>query len=142
MSSAARQSGLRIGFISTRFAGTDGVSLETEKWAAVLERLGHTCFYFAGVCDKPDEISCVVPEAFFHHPEIEAINKIAFSQRTRPPELTRKIYDLKEYFKQHLYRFVREFDIQLLVVENALAIPINISLGVALTELIDRKSVV
>ena len=136
MSSAARQSGLRIGFISTRFAGTDGVSLETEKWAAVLERLGHTCFYFAGVCDKPDEISCVVPEAFFHHPEIEAINKIAFSQRTRPPELTRKIYDLKEYFKQHLYRFVREFDIQLLVVENALAIPINISLGVALTELI------
>ena len=22
-----------IGFISTRFAGTDGVSLETDKWA-------------------------------------------------------------------------------------------------------------
>jgi hypothetical protein len=28
----------RIGFISTRFAGTDGVSLETAKWATVLER--------------------------------------------------------------------------------------------------------
>jgi len=26
-----------IGFISTRFAGTDGVSLETEKWAALFE---------------------------------------------------------------------------------------------------------
>ena len=36
---------LRIGFISTRFTGTDGVSLETQKWAAVLEWFGHACFY-------------------------------------------------------------------------------------------------
>ena len=40
---------LRIGFISTRFSGTDGVSLETAKWARVLEEMGHTCFYFAGM---------------------------------------------------------------------------------------------
>ena len=26
---------LNIGFISTRFAGTDGVTLEAEKWADV-----------------------------------------------------------------------------------------------------------
>ena len=32
---------LRIGFVSTRFAGTDGVSLETAKWATVLEGMGH-----------------------------------------------------------------------------------------------------
>lgn len=44
-----------IGFISTRIAGTDGVSLETEKWAEVLEDLGHTCFYFAGEFDRPQE---------------------------------------------------------------------------------------
>ena len=31
----------KIGFISTRFAGTDGVSLETQKWATIFERLGH-----------------------------------------------------------------------------------------------------
>src|SRR3990172_7896625 len=58
----------RIGFVSTRFAGTDGVSLETEKWAAVLERLSHTCFYFAGQCDRPAERSRVVPAASFEHP--------------------------------------------------------------------------
>ena len=46
----------RIGFISTRFAGTDGVSLETSKWATVLERLGHECFYFAGQCDRPPQV--------------------------------------------------------------------------------------
>ncbi len=29
-----------VGFVSTRFAGTDGVSLETEKWATVFQREG------------------------------------------------------------------------------------------------------
>ena len=61
---------LNIGFISFRFAGTDGVSLETSKWAEVLEGMGHTCFYFSGLSDRPDDRSMVVPEAHFLHPEI------------------------------------------------------------------------
>ena len=30
-----------IGFISTRFFGADGVSLESEKWARMLQENGH-----------------------------------------------------------------------------------------------------
>ncbi|MEA1948403.1 MAG: hypothetical protein U9N83_13995 [Thermodesulfobacteriota bacterium] len=41
-----------IGFISTRFAGTDGVSLEACKWAQVLEKNGSRCFWFAGELDR------------------------------------------------------------------------------------------
>ena len=33
-----------IGFISFRISGTDGVSLETKKWASVFEKRGGTCF--------------------------------------------------------------------------------------------------
>jgi hypothetical protein len=43
---------LRIGFVSTRIAGTDGVSLEIQKWDDVLSGLGHECFYFAGLSDR------------------------------------------------------------------------------------------
>ncbi|MHA1280736.1 MAG: hypothetical protein ACTSQ8_26615, partial [Candidatus Helarchaeota archaeon] len=68
---------LNIGFISTRFAGTDGVSLETEKWAEVLDEFGYRCYYFAGECDRDPEISMVVPEAHYFHPPIE--------ERRRPP---------------------------------------------------------
>ena len=32
---------LNVGFVSTRFSGIDGVSLEAAKWAEVLEDLGH-----------------------------------------------------------------------------------------------------
>ena len=54
-----------IGFVSTRFAGTDGVSLESSKWADVFEDNGHRCFWFAGEVDRDPKISFLVPEAHF-----------------------------------------------------------------------------
>lgn len=127
---------LRIGFISTRFAGTDGVSLETEKWATVLRRMGHSCFYFSGLSDRPEEISYTVPEVFFHHPEIDTLNQKLFYQDTRPVEVTEQINRYKTYYKSHLYAFVSKFNVDLLIVENALSIPVNVPLGIAITEMI------
>lgn len=126
----------RIGFVSTRFQGTDGVSLETEKWVTVLERIGHTCFYFSGLCDRDSDICYVVPEADFKHPEISDISSVAFSRHTRPPEVTQRIHKLKVYLKEKIFDFVRHFNLDLLIIENALAIPMNIPLGLALTEFI------
>ncbi len=151
----------RIGFISTRFAGTDGVSLETAKWAAVLTRMGHECFYFCGQSDRPQDVSYVVPEAFYRHPTIDAMNAIVFSGnwgefhkgRTahpeieqlhqdffsvyiRPAHITQQVQELRAYFKEHLYKFASQFRLEALIVENALAIPINLPLGLALTEFI------
>ncbi|MCG3147509.1 MAG: Mannosylglucosylglycerate synthase [Verrucomicrobiae bacterium] len=127
---------LRIGFVSTRFEGTDGVSLEAEKWATVLARLGHTCFYFAGICERPAECSRVVPEAFFLHPEIGRIHNAVFNNSRRAPEISRLVESLKNKFKDDLRAFVADFGIEVLIVENALAIPLNIPLGLALTEFI------
>ncbi len=155
------KSSRRIGFISTRFAGTDGVSLETAKWVAVLERMGHMCFYFCGECDRPAEKSYLIPEAFYRHPMIDAINQVAFTSDwgtmprgrnahpeieelhqdyfsvfIRPAAVTRQVQDLKDYFKEHLFKFAYQFRLEALIVENALAIPINLPLGLALTEFI------
>jgi mannosylglucosylglycerate synthase len=132
--------GLRIGFISFRFAGTDGVSLEAAKWAAVLERLGHTNFYFAGELDTPPERSRLVPEAFWEHPDIQPIQTVAFSQDKRPPEITKRIHDVTAHLKEQLYAFVRAFELDLFIVQNALAIPMNLPLGIALTEFIAETS--
>ena len=126
----------RIGFVSTRFSTNDGVSLETHKWAHVLQGLGHQVFYFAGLCDRPPEVSYVVPEAHFDHPEIREIHTTAYQLRIRPFTVTRRIRELQWHLKQHLYEFIKKFGIELLIVENALSIPMNIPLGLALTELI------
>jgi mannosylglucosylglycerate synthase len=128
--------GLRIGFISTRFAGTDGVSLESAKWVEVLERLGHRCFWFAGQLDTPPERSRCVPEAFWEHPDVAEIQAVSFAERSRPPHISRRITDAKYFLKEKLYAFVKDFELDLLIAQNALAIPMNIPLGVALTEFI------
>jgi glycosyltransferase involved in cell wall biosynthesis len=131
----------RIGFISTRFAGTDGVSLETEKWANILAGMGHECFYFAGECDRPESHSIVAPEAHFNHPDITLINLDLFDDPKRSSKTTGLVHSIRFHLKQHLYQFVSTFDINLLIIENALSIPMNIPLGLAITELIAETNI-
>ncbi len=128
-----------IGFISTRFAGTDGVSLETEKWARVFENEGLECFYFAGELDRDPAHAFPVPKAHFMDPEIRSIFNTAFGSRVnsmRERRLTNMIHEIKEHLKDKLYDFIGKFNIDLLVIENAVTIPLNIPLGLAITEVI------
>ncbi|TWU33408.1 glycosyltransferase family 4 protein [Novipirellula artificiosorum] len=128
--------GVQIGFVGTRFSGTDGVSLESAKWAQVLWDHRHVSHWYSGLSDRDPAISMVVPHAYFGHPDIEWINRRAFGIRTRTPDVTQRIYALADYLKGTLYEFTRRFDIDLLIVQNALCIPMNIPLGVALTSFI------
>lgn len=130
-----------IGFVSTRLAGTDGVSLEARKWSDVLTQLGYECFCFAGETDWQPERSYTVPQAHFNHPEILALNADLFNDYKRSPETSGKIQTLRFHLKKHLYQFIKQFGIHLLIAENALSIPMNVPLGLALTELIAETGI-
>ena len=130
-----------IGFISTRIAGTDGVSLEINKWAEILERNRYDCFYFAGQLSKPKSRSFLSELAFFDHPEILEITESLFGKRKRAPELTEKIQQIKLKLKEDIYRFLKKYDIDLIIPENALTIPMNIPLGLAITEVINETAI-
>ena len=127
-----------IGFVSTRFAGQDGVSLESAKWAEVLWEYRHVSFWYSGKSDRAAEISHVVPEAYFGFSENEWINDRVWGHDKRSRFVTERIRDLAEYIKGTLYRFVDKFDIDILIPQNALAIPMNLPLGIALTEFISE----
>ncbi|MBU4226515.1 MAG: glycosyltransferase family 4 protein, partial [Chloroflexi bacterium] len=102
-----------------------------------------------------------VPEAFYRHPIIQAINEIAyagtwgtlhesrkthpeikelhqdfFSVYIRPAHVTKQVQELKDYIKGHLYKFAHQYKLELLIVENALTIPVNLPLGLAITEFV------
>ncbi|MBU2509734.1 glycosyltransferase family 4 protein [bacterium] len=132
---------LSFGFVSTRFAGTDGVSLETKKWVDVLTENGCKVYYMAGELDTPSEISFEVPKAHFLHPEILEIHNTLFTKKNRDREITRQVYRLKEEIRDKLEEFHNRFRFDILVVENALAIPVNIPFGQALTEFIIEKRI-
>ncbi len=128
----------KIGFVSTRLAGTDGVSLETDKWADVFEEEGASCYYLAGELDSLPDRSFLVEEAHFMHPTIRDIYQKCFGVRTRSREVTDQITQLTAVLKDQIYKFIEKFDIELLVTQNALTIPLNLPLGIALTQVISE----
>jgi glycosyltransferase involved in cell wall biosynthesis len=125
-----------VGFVSTSLAGTDGVSLEAEKWCSTLGRLGYDCYFFAGECDAPPDRAMVIPQAHFMHPEVEYLTAALFSGPFRSSDISLQVERLKNHLKQALQDFVSRFELDLLVAENVLSLPLNIPLGLALTELI------
>ncbi len=130
-----------IGFVSFRIAGTDGVSLEIEKWADVLENMGNHNFYLAGELDRDPAVSMIFPELHFQHPVTKKIYEQCFNQRSRPEELTGEIHYWRQRFKQVLYQFVEKFKIDVLIPQNAITIPLNVPLGLAITEFIAETNI-
>lgn len=129
---------MHIGFVSTRLAGTDGVSLETAKWATIFQRLGHTSFYCAGELEPTHPAGLLLSEMHFAYPRVKWINERTF-KRTRPASgLREAIEAIADTLEAGLYRFVEDYRIDVLIVENALAIPMNVPLGVALARLIEK----
>ncbi len=132
---------LNIGFVSTRFAGIDGVSLESSKWARVLEDEGHTCFWFAGENAKSEDISLQVSQANFKDDQNQWINRQLFGTHKKSLQLARIMCDYKSTIASRLKLFIDMYQLDLLVVENALAIPMHIPLGLALTDVIAETGI-
>ncbi len=132
---------LHIGFVSTRLEGTDGVSLEAFKWAEALAYLGHECFYFAGACDREVKRSRVVPEAHFKHELVDQINLDLFDNCRRSPSTTEAVHDMRRALEDALREFVKDFEIDVLIAENALSLPVNVPLGLALSSLIAETEI-
>jgi len=130
-----------IGFVSTRFSGTDGVTMESSKWAEVLEKSGYNCFWFAGDLDREPEKSCSVPEAHFLFEQNQWINLKIIGQKERTPLVTQMIHDLRSLLKIKLHEFIKQFDINILIAENVLSIPMHVPLGLALTETIAETQI-
>jgi glycosyltransferase involved in cell wall biosynthesis len=130
-----RRNGVNVGFVSTRLAGSDGVSLETAKLATVLRRMGHQVFYCAGELDAEGPPGSLVPEMHFTHPEARRVHDESFAPPA-PADLRERIARQAGELQDTLATFVERFSIEVLFPQNALAIPMHIPLGVALTEFI------
>lgn len=124
----------RVGFVSTRFSGHDGVTLESAKWAEVLWEDRHTSFWYAGLLDRDPNVSMCVPEAHFTHQENEWINARIWGVTHRSRLVTQRIHDMAAYLKATLYEFMERFGIEILIPQNVLTIPMHLPLGVAMAE--------
>lgn len=129
---------MRIGFISTRLSGTDGVSLEVEKWSAVLLRKGHELYYCAGELGGNAKNGTLIPKLHFADKSIQKLSRDAFDQNDNIDhhKLVDEIYTYADDLRAPLRQFIRANKLDLIIVQNALTIPMNLPLGVCLTGLI------
>ncbi len=71
---------LHVGIIHYKTGGTDGVSLEIDKWRSVIEQTGSTVCYCSGDHGGvPDQSVTVIPELNFHNPGAARLNTGTFS---------------------------------------------------------------
>lgn len=129
---------MRIGFVATRIAGVDGVSLEILKIAAILRDLGHESFYLAGELGAFAQPGMEAPEFHFKHPEAVALHDEAFSGPEESRDLYRRLARAAEPLKATLYEFVDRYRLDAIITQNAQSIPMQIPLGVALRDFIDE----
>lgn len=131
----------RVAFVSTRIAGTDGVSLEIRKWAEVLQRMGVECYYITGESDRPADRTVLVEAAHFNHPEILAISQQAFGHELRSPELTNKLLRMQIALRDKICQALGSVGAEMMIAENALTIPMNLPLGMALVSLVQELGI-
>ncbi|XOB98057.1 glycosyltransferase family 4 protein [Deinococcota bacterium DY0809b] len=130
---------MRIVMASTRLAGTDGVSLEAAKMREVLRAAGHEVWYLAGELDPDEEQGVLVPEMHFARPEVRAFTERAFAGEGLDPHLTREIEEAGVRLAARLEPVFEELKPELLVVQNAWAIPMHLPLALALWRLVQRR---
>ena len=131
----------RIGIICGKLGGTDGVSLEADKWIEVLKKLGHTIYTIAGKYVTPLQNvnkanQFLIEEIRFNSPEQQQIEKQVFpflgNHKTVPEgeKRSNKIIDtLKQRGKEiarDIYELIQKNNIDVIIAENTNAMPMTL----------------
>jgi glycosyltransferase involved in cell wall biosynthesis len=127
---------MRIGFVGTRLAGVDGVSFETLKWEQILRRLGHETRLCAAELPRGRDEGTLIPAMHFTYPPALAVSLAAFDPAADADAVRREVGRLADELLPQLAAWIETDAIELLVVENAWAIPMQLPLGVALARLV------
>lgn len=153
---------MRALYVSTRLAGTDGVSLETHKVRHVLEGLGFASHYCAGELDAtsaegdggtglvPGDTSqglggaslapgTLVPEFHFEDPTAAALGRRAFESDEPDAGLERDIAARAAELASAFDEVVEDVQPDLVVLQNVWAIPMQLPLAKALADVIARR---
>jgi len=129
---------MRALVVATRLAGTDGVSLESDKLTAALRRRGFDVAEAAGELDGPGRL---VPEMHFRDPRAQELGRRCFEADGDDPSLEADVRARAADISERLRDVLAAERPDLLVVQNAWAIPMQLPLAVALAEVVAESGV-
>lgn len=130
---------MHVAILTTRIAGTDGVSLEAERWRDIFSKMSHRVTFIAG---KLDRSGIVIPKLHFQWPKVvELHDKVVYSEGNYK-DIEAEIFKVAGEIEGELrgvFHNGRKFD--LLVVPNIFSIPMHFPLAVALARLIEEDKI-
>lgn len=129
---------MRIGIVSTRLFGVDGVTFEAAKWEAVLERMGHEVRLLAGEVDALRPTAQLVPPMHFAYPPAARVTAAAFDPASDADAVRAEVDRLANQLMPVIDSWIAIQHVELLIVQNAWAIPMHLPLGVALRRLVEE----
>jgi len=132
---------MNIGVVATRLSGVDGVTFEAAKWESVLEQMGHRIQLCAGDVDALRPHSRLVPAMHFTYPQAARVTAAAFDPDSDPATVRAEIDRLAGLLTPVLRDWITARHIDLLIVENAWAIPMQLPLAVALRRVVEEMNI-
>lgn len=132
---------MRALYVSTRLAGTDGVSLENAKLLHALEELGFSSHLCAGELDADGPPGTLLPELHFRDPEAIALGERFFGPGEADPTLRDDLRSRADALRTALERVVDDVRPDLLVLQNVWAVPMQLPLAEALAGLVAERAI-
>jgi glycosyltransferase involved in cell wall biosynthesis len=123
-----------IGIFHYKVGGTDGVSLEIDKWKRVLEEMGHTVHLCGG--DLGTAEGTLIEEMYHHRPDAKRLNQNTFYQlRDYADEAAYRaeLYRLADTIEHQMRDLIADKGIDFLIPQNVWSVAASPSVAIALT---------
>ncbi len=136
---------MNIGIIIGRIGGVDGVALETEKWIAVLQSMGHKVYTLSGQFQErpmdPETETLVSEMSFFSPESFWSQKKAFFYPETNPRELVEHLNLYSKVIYKKILNWISVRKIDLLISENASALPSHLEMGMAINKAVQKTGI-
>jgi glycosyltransferase involved in cell wall biosynthesis len=121
-----------IGIFHYKVGGTDGVSLEIDKWKQVLEEMGHKVYLCAG--DLGAVQGTLIEEMYHHRADAQRLYRNTFLALQDYDESVYKaeLERLADSIEEKLRRFISEKQIDFLIPQNIWSVAANPAVALAM----------
>lgn len=146
---------MRIGIIVARMGGEDGVALEVDKWIDVLHRKGHQIYIIAGQYERslteaagavharvPVSRQTLEPAMSFSADPVLEEQQRAFLKPDGDEQYMQELLNKNiAYLRAALLGWIAKCKLDLVITENANALPLHLSLGIAIKQALEESGI-
>lgn len=128
-----------IGIFHYKVGGTDGVSLEIDKWKHVLEEMGHRVHLCGGDLGMVE--GTLIEEMYHHRPEAKRLNRNTFYELYDYPDeaaYRAELFELADTIERRVVDFVERKEIDFLIPQNVWSVAAHPAVAIALARVMRK----